>query len=418
MSDEQKKKVNRANFKFIGTPYFLNESNGFKPYEEKKSSSKWSYRNFSFGINADGQKQFLKIYGGHGDKVYYCDKETQKSDSVAFSKRDTVDLNSVAPYSKWVVNLNEPSARYNDSVNKYSSLKAEYIDIKDSNPNKAKELKSQIVDLKKQIDEYKENYHEFITAWDFAEWMNKNQSSFKNIKVGVSGDIDFYCSKGTTYTTYSPKRIWKVAADTPEQCEGTMVVFYNSESLQDLDKETNTTTLSGFVEYRDPKIKPSEVNYAPIDLIIKGQADPSLTRRQLEKFKVKEGKVKAYGVVFKACNGASKRAATEAELTEELKLDIELGEITLEQAIELMPPVVTEGEKGLYYKHVSRAFVKGPEIQEGVDGYSFGWIDSKDIVEEKPEKSKEVNDIDDDFDDGMDDVVKELDADDDEIDWD
>ena len=206
----------------------------------------------------------------------------------------------------------------------------------------------------------------------------------------VSGTVDFSYSeaKDQYYRAFTPQKIWRVADDTEQTCEGSFKLFFTEGAFDDsMADETGDYIVNAFAQYYDSNIKGNA--FVPMGFKI------SKDHKKAKGFKMLFGKaeedaVKELGVTVDFINGAQKVEITEDMLSDEQKELISMGMLDFDD-------IRKEMGSSVYGDRVTEIRLTGL-----MRGYSGGVVDTAfgamDIVK-KPSKEQATEEVVDLFDD-------------------
>jgi len=335
-------------FEFVGKLSIGKESEKFKPYEEKDYPSGWTKRSIKFNVIAGDNRHLLTVDGGcfkdgHGDVYLYSkgsvDSNNKKIKGEAFTipfkeRFTSKKLAEVAEFKKFIIDLEQPNRRYLlekalEKINDGTSITNEELTVMgvESQDN-----------IKDELEKSKKKRHEFITEYDYAEFIHKVVTSdkYKNKMFKVLGNIETtYSDKNKKfYTNMIPSRIYLAKDDEPVISEATITLYYNQNSLDDGSlEEKEKYYINGYTFDYDKNRKKNIP--CPITIVI-NKADENddkskkTTGIYLKQFIVDDDTWKEIGVKVKLINGAQKTEITEDMLTELQQELLLLGEITLD----------------------------------------------------------------------------------------
>ncbi len=387
------------NFEMIGKLSLGKDSEKFHPYEEKNyESSGWMNKTIRFTATCGDSRHLLQVKAGafadgHGDVYSFTKGSTDASGKkvkgepiqIPFKERLTSKyIPEIAEFKKFVFDLEKPGRRYKlekaaEKVKEGTSLTDEEL--------KEIEVTSE-ADVAEELEKSKKRRHEYISEWDFVDFIKKviDSGKYDNNKFLIRGNADYSYSddKQRVYENYIPNRIYLAAEDAEEYSTATVNVLFDSNSLDDLSfEETGKYYVNGFhMEYESNR----KVNIpVPITIAILGSEDEKEAKRVkaiLRKFTIDDDKVYEYGVVVSMINGAQKVEITNDMLTDDQREDIDCGLITLDDIrAELGGSVYGDRIQELQFVKPARGFTKGK--QETV--YSVDDMIIKPLNEDLPE---------------------------------
>jgi hypothetical protein len=341
--------TNYMNFEMVGRISLSKESEKFKPWSETKYESGWAKRRIMFNTTCGDNRHLLTVDAGafadgHGD-VYTFTKgsvdesgKKTKGESLKIPFKDRLTSNrlaEVAEFKKFVFDLEKPNRRYKlekavEKVKEGTSLTDEEL----------KELGIQSeAELNDALEKSKKRRHEFISEWDFAEFIKKviDSEKYKDKKFFIKGNGNYTYSenKEKVYENYYPNRIYLATDDAEEYSTATFNILYNKDSFDDLSvEEKGKYYVNGFMmEYENNRKLniPCPVTISiPVSPSDANEKDKKRSESIKRKFIVEDDTWKEYGVIVSMLNGAQKTEITEDMLTDEQKDDLECGLITIE----------------------------------------------------------------------------------------
>ena len=336
-------------FEMIGKLSANKDSDKFKSYEEKELGSKgWIQRTYRFGVTSGNNHFFLQSQGGkfkdESNKIYVFGKGTVDEDgnrkkgemfTINFKDRLTDKrLPEVADFKKFVFDTEKPGRRW--------KLKQALEKVEDGQELTEKELEELGVktqdDLKSELSLSEKRRKEFISAWDYAEYIKKviDSGKYKDSKFHIIGEYEFQYSesKGTFYRNYVPQKIYLADQKSEEYATATVDFYYNEASLDTTSlEETGKYYVNGYTRvYNNSRKTDIPAPYTIVILSAKNDSDLEKKREktQVSRFEVTDGMWYNYGIVVELLDGAQAEEIKFEDLTEEQQDSILLGELTLE----------------------------------------------------------------------------------------
>lgn len=368
-------------FEMVGKISISKESDKFKPYTETIYDSGWVSRHLMFNAVCGDNRHMLSIKGGsfkdgHGD-VYLFSKATvdeaghrKKGESfkIPFADRfQSPRIEEVAEFKKFVFDLEEPGRRYllhklADHIHEGKSVAKE--ELKEA----GLETEAEVIAA---LNKSQKKRHEYVTEWDFAEFVKKviDSGKYKDCKFKITGDITITYSdiKGRFYTNYTPRRIYLAKEEEPAVSTAAVTLLYNANSLDDGSvDEKGRYYINGYVfEYDQARKKNIPCPYT-ISLAAAREEDDDKTKKiaQLYKkmFVVEDDTWKQLGAIVNLVNGAQKAEIDESMLTDLQQELLLLGEITLEDIRkELGGEVYGERIQESRFLKLAKGYSKGRE---------------------------------------------------------
>jgi hypothetical protein len=389
-------------FEMVATLALGKKTEKFNPYEEKEFNSGWVNRSLKFSAIAGTSRHMLEVRGGcwndgHGDVLTFGKSSTDDSGNKVKGEKLTIkwkDRNkkeliaNVAEFKKFVIDVEKPGRRkiLENMVKKFEEGNVTDEDVQQSGV-------STLAEAQEALEKSNARRREFITAWDFAETLNKvlNNESYKNTKFLVKGDIETTESKGKFYTHFNVTRVYRAADDAETYAHGVVTLCFNSKSLDDgsiVDK--HRYYVNGYTFNYDWRRKgniPCSVTLTiPISEDEKAQKLANLLVKNFTVSKADGRLWKELGIKVNLINGAEVMEFSEDMLSENEKELLMMGEISTEDLIR---------------EHGGKVY--GDRIQEWqVIGFAKGWLsgakattyaDEDFVLKEIEEEPEEVTDI-------------------------
>ena len=336
-------------FEMVGRLTIGKETDKFKPYEEKTFDSGWVKRKLFFNVIAGDNRHMMTVDGGtfkdgHGEVYLFSKGSTDESGKkvkgesfkIAFKDRFTSPrLKEVAEFKKFVFDLEIPNRRYllqklADSIHEGKSATDE-------------ELKSVGLEAENEVAEAleksKKRHHEFVTEWDFAEFIKKviDSGKYKDKKFKFIGNntITYSDKNERYYSNNVPTRIYLAKDDEDEFSTATVTLIYNKDSLDDGSlEEKGKYYINGYVfDYDNNRKKNIPCPYTITLENITEDADEKTKKASqlyIKQFTIDDDSFKQIGVVVNLLNGAQKMEIDESMLTEFQQDMLLCGEITLD----------------------------------------------------------------------------------------
>lgn len=399
------------NFEMIGKLKLSKDTEKFHPWSETKYDSGWVRRRLMFNVVCGDNRHMLNVEGGsfadgHGD-VYLFSKSTVDENgnrvkgemfTIPFKNRLTSKrLAEVAEFKKFIIDLEKPHRRYKlekaaEKLNEGNSLTDEElaeIGITDE------------AEVKDALEKSRKKRHEFVTEWDYAEFIKKviDSGKYDNSKFLIRGSGSYtYSDKNERiYSNYVPNRIYLADDNATEMSEATIKILFNSESLDDMSvEEKGRYYVNGYMMEYDNNRKSNIPVPVTVAIPVAGENATDKEKKVVEalkrKFTVDDDSWKEYGIVVNMLNGSQKMEITEDMLTDEQKEDLELGLITKEDIIaDKGGSVYGERIQEYQFAKIARGFTSG----RNDTSYTDEDMVVKPIVNEAEEAIEDVFDDDD-----------------------
>lgn len=367
------------NFELVGKLRLGKETDKFKPYQERVFDSGWVNKTLMFNAICGDNRHMLTIQGGtYQDRSDYKIKTcgpSGKDDNGNFVAGEKLDIpwkdrlldnniQKVAENRKFIVDLEEHGRRV--LLQRLSDRLHEGGSVSDE------DLKSVGLTDEGQINEAleksKKKRHEFISAWDQAEFMKKvfDSGKYNDQKFFIRGTITKQYSDQNQrwYENLTPQRIYLADDDAEEYSTGNAVVYFNHDAVDDgsLDEKGKYYINAYTLEYDFARAKNIP---CPIQLVVNkaaNEGEEKKVKRIVDKFRIDDDKWKQYGVEFSMLNGSQKVEITPDMLTDDQKEDLECGLITMDDIRREYGGSVY-GDRVQEYRVVKpiRGYTKGPQ---------------------------------------------------------
>jgi hypothetical protein len=330
-----------TNFNFTGKISLPKETEKFKPIEKKEFASSWMNTTVKFNVISGTNRVLCVAQGGKwkDDKknsVKTFGKSTTDENGkvtkgekieIAWAKRfDEAEIAKVAGFKKFVVDTGDYKMRYKlqDLVEAFEKgtvtdeqMEALEIDNLD--------------DAKAALEKSKAKRKEFISEWDFAEYMIKVAQSdkMKDKLFNVSGDyeVQYSADKNRFYVNYHVNRVTLAAEDAEPKTEMKIDFLFGEDAWDDSNfEESGKVLVNGWISYYDSNLKKNGFK----DMTVVIREDNDKKRNALKrKFTCDEG-IKQIGLTLSVIEGAEVIELTMDMLDEETREDIECGLLDFE----------------------------------------------------------------------------------------
>lgn len=373
--------INFMNFEMIGKISLSKESDKFKPYSETTYDSGWVKRRLMFNAICGDNRHMLTVDAGsfadgHGSVYTYTkggvdengNKVKGESIQIPFKERLTSPkIAEVAEFRKFIFDLEKPGRRYKlekaaEKVKEGGTLTDEELTEMELTPES---------DVKAEYEKSLKRRHEFISEWDYAEFIKKvidsGKYADKKFLIRGNGDYSYYDKKQTVYTNYIPPRIYLAADDAEEHSTGTLKILYGQDSLDSTSVEENGKHyVNGWMMEYDNQRKDNIP--VPVTVVIRAAGENAtdkekkLVDRILHKFMVDDDSIKELGVEVSMLNGAQRTEITPDMLTEDQIMDLDCGLITMDDIrAEMGGNVYGPRVQEFQFVKVARGYSRGRE---------------------------------------------------------
>lgn len=326
---------------FVGRIQAIKDSEKFHPVERKTFDSGWSMTTVRFNCISKTNRVMCVTQGGKwtDDKknvvktiaktVTNEDGSVTKGEKIdiPWAKRfDTKEIEKVARYRKFVVDLGDAQMRYalQDAVKAFEedNITDELIEKTGCNT---------LEEAKEALDKSNKRRHVFLSEWDFAEFMTKVVSSpkIKDTVFRISGyqEVQYNAEKGRFYVNYRVNRVNIAKEGLDETTDLSVDFYFGNNCVDDEDFEENGKGyINGYTTYWDSMVKKN--GFMPMTLVVRDKAKLKVMKKRLV---ADDDEIKNIGLVGEVIQGASMSAITYEDLSDEDKEDVDCGLVTVEE---------------------------------------------------------------------------------------
>lgn len=326
---------------FVGRIHAIKDSEKFHPVERKTFDSGWSMTTVRFNCISKTNRVMCVTQGGKwtDDKknvVKTIAKTVTNEDGsvikgekidIPWAKRfDTKEIEKVAGYRKFVVDLGDAQMRYalQDVVKAFEedNITDELIEKTGCNT---------LEEAKEALDKSNKRRHVFLSEWDFAEFMTKVVSSpkIKDTVFRISGyqEVQYNAEKGRFYVNYRVNRVDIAKEGLDETTDLSVDFYFGNNCVDDEDFEENGKGyINGYTTYWDSMVKKN--GFMPMTLVVRDKAKLKVMKKRLV---ADDDEIKNIGLVGEVIQGASMSAITYEDLSDEDKEDVDCGLVTVEE---------------------------------------------------------------------------------------
>ena len=328
-------------FNFIGKISLPKETEKFKPIEKKEFTSKWCNNTVKFNVISNTNRVLVMCQGGKwtddsknivktfSKSTTDANGNTVKGTSIdiPWAKRfDRDQVDRVAGFKKFIVDTGDYKQRY-----KLQDLVKAF-----ENGNVTEEQMGaleiyNLEDAKAALEKSQAKRREFISEWDFVEFVIKLVSSdkYKNALFNVSGnyEVQYSADKDRFYKNYHVNRITLAAEDAEPKTEMRVDFFYGEDAWNDnAFEETGKVMVNGWFNYYDNNLK--KPGFQNVTIVVRENNEKA--RNALKrKFTVDED-IKQIGLTLSVIEGAEVIELTMDMLDDETREDIECGLLDFE----------------------------------------------------------------------------------------
>ena len=359
-------------FTMVGNLSMSKATEKFTPYEVTEYDSGWVNRTLKFNAICGDNRHLLTIRGGcfkdgHGSVYLYSkDKRDENGNrikgepfTIPFKDRLTSPkLADVAEFKKYVIDLEKPGRRQAlESLSNKKGLTAE--DYNSVGLSAGDSLETALTASKKLR-------YEFVSEWDFADFMHKLIASnkFTNTKFRIVGDIEYQYSESNDqfYSNYIPKRIYLASEEAEPISTATLQFLFNNNSLNDLsEQDDHKFYVNGYTFEYDRNRKENIPVPISITVPVPDKSDEEGYARAMyikSKFTVEDEVYKELSIDIDLLNGAQRTTLTEDMLSDEQKSDLKYGLITMNDIRAEMGQVYGENIREFRFAKIARQSAK------------------------------------------------------------
>ena len=322
-------------FNFCGKISLGKESEKFHPIERKEFASSWTNTTVRFNVLSGTNRIMCVAQGGKWvndakNTVKTFSKSTTDANGkvtkgekieIPWAKRfDADQVERVAGFRKYIVDTGDYKMRY-----KLQDLVKAFENGTVTDAMMEQTGIDNLADAKVALEKSKAKRKEFISEWDFAEFVAKLVSSdkYKDRLFNISGnyDVQHNPDKDQFYTNYHVNRITLAAEDAELKAEMKIDFLFGEDAWDDSNyDETGKCSVNGWVSYYDSNLKKN--GFKPTVITIK--EDENRTKALKRKFSIDDG-VKQIGLTLSVIDGAEVVELTMDMLDDETREDIECG---------------------------------------------------------------------------------------------
>lgn len=328
-------------FNFTGKISLGKDSEKFHPIERKEFSSGWMNTTVKFNCVSGTNRVLCMTQGGKwkDDKkntVKTFGKSTTDENGkvtkgttieIPWAKRfDEDQIEKVAGFRKFVVDTGDYKMRY-----KLQDLVKAF-----ENGTVTDEMIEEIGfdnldDAKAALEKSQAKRKEFISEWDFAEYMVKVAQSekMKDKLFNISGsyEVQYNADKDRFYVNYHVNRVTLAVEDAEPKTEMKVDFYFGEDAWDDSTyDETGKCFVKGWFAYYDNNLKKTGFKDAVVVIREENEKKRNALKR---KFSCDDG-IKQIGLTLSVIEGAEVIELTMDMLDDETREDIECGLLDFE----------------------------------------------------------------------------------------
>lgn len=328
-------------FNFTGKISMPKQTEKFSPIEKKEFQSGWTNTTVKFNVISGTNRVLCMTQGGKwvDDKknsVKTFSKSTTDANGkvtkgenieISWDKRfDQDQIDRVAGFKKFVVDIGDYKMRY-----KLQDLVKAFENGTVTDEMMEETGVDNLDDTKAALEKSQAKRKEFISEWDFAEYMIKVAQSdkMKDKLFNITGEyeVQYNSEKDRFYTNYHVNRVTLAADDTDPKTEMKIDFYFGEGAWDDSNfEETQRCFVNGWITYYDNNLKKNGFK----DVVIVIREENEKKRNALKrKFTCDDG-IKQIGLTLSVIEGAETIELTMDMLDEETRSDIECGLLDFE----------------------------------------------------------------------------------------
>lgn len=333
-------------FEIIGTLKAVKDSDTFHAFEVRDFQSGWQNTKYRFNVIASSSRFLLEIGGGR-----WVDEKKNKI--VTFAKAE--------PGKK----MERMEVKWSDRRN--PSIIEQVAGFRIYTCNLLTYEEREALEKEGKAEEAQKKNHQFLEKTEYAELVKRviDSGKYTDAKFRILGTMEFQysASTGRFYRTLSVDKMYRVPNDTPCKAEMTINAYY-TEGAVDTDSydEINKMFFNCYTDQYFSSVKGNR--FVPMTLVINGNEDEKKAagfKKILSKFE-DDASVRKIGLVCTMIDGAEEQAVTYDDLDEDTRDNIDMGLISLEDAIKSVGGKMM-GDRVVEYrvKSLARNSSKGSE---------------------------------------------------------
>lgn len=328
-------------FNFTGKIALGKDSDKFHPIDRKDFQSGWTNTTVKFNCISDTNRVLCMTNGGKwiDDKknsVKTFSKSTTDENGkvtkgenieIPWSKRfDPDQIARVAGFKKFVVDTGDYKMRY-----KLQDLVKAFENGTVTDEMMEETGVDNLEDAKTALEKSQAKRKEFISEWDFAEYMIKvvQSDKMKDKLFNITGsyEVQYNSEKDRFYTNYHVNRVMLAPEDAEAKTELKVDFYYGEDAWDDSNfEETGRVLVNGWVYYYDGNLKKNGFKSTTVVIREENEKKRNALKR---KFTCEDG-IKQIGLTLSVIDGAEVVELTMDMLDEETREDIECGLLDFE----------------------------------------------------------------------------------------
>ena len=323
-------------FNFTGRISLPKQTEKFSPIDRREFQSGWTNTTVKFNVISGTNRVLVMTQGGKWtsdskNSVKTFGKSTTDENGkvtrgaaieIPWAKRfDKAEIEKVAGFKKFVVDTDDYKKRYKleDLVKAFEGGTVTDYAMEEAGIDN-------LEDAKAALEKSQAKRREFLSEWDFAEFVAKLASSdkYKNALFNISGsyEVTYSAEKDRFYTNYHVNRITLAAEDAEPKTEFKVDFFYGDGAWDDSNyEESGKVVVNGWLNYYDGNLKKN--GFQDVTVVIRENNDKK--RSALKRKFTADDCIKQIGLTLSVIEGAEVIELTMDMLDDETREDIECG---------------------------------------------------------------------------------------------
>lgn len=382
-------------FTFYGRLKMSKPTEKFQPYSVMTSKKGWEIKNLRLNCVTESGVQFLNSTGyrlpDNSNILKFNDRKDNKpvEIKIPFTERLSQESINKVPYGqRFSVDLEEDLSsrqaisnlirRFNNNIEEIPNDEITQLGYE------SKEA------MKKAYEDSRNKKREFITQWDFIEYIKKmiDSKKFDDTIFKISGSIEVnHATNGNDYLSYVPKKIVIAQGEVTDPAKAMVDIYFDKDAISETE---DGLELNGFIQYWDRFQKRNQYASYPIVLPLDGTEEANARKKSIYKkiFNVpNSGDVKYLGVEVDMLNGAPKKQIRLEDLDESTRELVELGIISKEDALRDSGTNYRSREiiKCNVFRKIQREWASNPVAQDAsIRSDELGYVVPDTFMEELP----------------------------------
>jgi hypothetical protein len=242
------------NFEFIGNISFSKDEK--KVFETIQHDSGWQTKRLNVGVKATATNGvFLKADAMYNptetNTIFTLGKDNAKLEIPFKDRNKQSSIDMVADFKKLTVDLETDLELKKERI----KLKYQIIAIEKREDKTEDDLKK-LEEYRKEYIEKSTNLHEFISEYDFVNFLHDSAELLKQHKIRVTGNLEMSLWNGKYYVSYVAKTVEFIDDEIENKLEATVDVYFDKNAIDDtLFKDNKKLIVNGYLVSYDNSVK-------------------------------------------------------------------------------------------------------------------------------------------------------------------